>query len=92
MPQFQSYFDAEKGKPIPDIAYLGMATFAFKRDVAEKMTEMLEAAGEMLPFYCGDDLWYCLNVLKVYDALDESKLEDEYGDGTIKLNLKKCFF
>lgn len=92
LPQFQAYFDVKKGKPIPDIAYLGMATFAFKKEVAEYMTDILESAGEMLPFYCEDDLWYCLNVLNVYDALDESKSEYEYNDGTTKLNLIKYQF
>jgi len=92
LPEFQAYFDTSKGRPIPDIAYLGMATFAFRKDVAEKMTEILESAGEMLPFYCGEELWYCLNVLSVYDALDEDESEYEYNDGLIKLNIKKYVF
>lgn len=89
---FKAYFDEKPDEPIPDIAYLGMSTFAFKRDVATALADILEAAGEVLPFYVDGELWYCLNVLESADAVDEKRSTYEIDDGTVKFGLKDIVF
>jgi hypothetical protein len=89
--QFKAYFDKDSKKPIPDIAYLGMSTFAFKKDVATELVEILEDAGELLPFYVDDALWYCLNVTKQSDALDPEKSKYEINNG-VRFGLKEYAF
>ncbi len=86
LPQFSAYFDKKSDKPLPDIAYIGMLTFAFRRDVASELLEILEKVGELLPFYVGGEPWYCLNVLESTDALDEEKTKYQYDDGKTKFN------
>lgn len=92
LPQFKAYFDKESKKPIPDIAYIGMATFAFRHDVAEALVDILESAGEVLPFFVDEEIWYCLNVMACVDALDESQSEYQFDDGKTKLNPTKFVF
>lgn len=83
--QFKAYFDDNKDAPIPDIAYLGMLTFAFRKDVATELVYILEDAGELLPIYVDDELWYCLNITKSIDAVDENMTEFRINDGKSKL-------
>ena len=90
---FKAYFDQDSKKPIPDIAYLGMSTFAFKKDAATALVDILENAGELLPFYAEDELWYCLNVTKTYsDSLSSDNSEYEINDGASKFGFKKYVF
>ncbi len=83
--QFKAHFDDRNEAPIPDIAYLGMLTFAFRHDVATELVDILEASAELLPFYVGEELWYCLNVTKSIDALDEELTTFRVNDGKRKL-------
>lgn len=93
IPQFDAYWDDDETKPKPDIAYLGMSAFAFKADVATKITEILERAGEVLPFYVEGELWYYLNVMKTCDsALDEEKTTYKINQGNIKLIIENYAF
>lgn len=86
---FSAYLSDNKNEPIPDIAWIGMSTFAFKDAVAEYMVEILEESGELLPFTVNGEQWYCLNILKkADDALDTEKSEYEYNEGSIKFGLK----
>ncbi|WP_276679895.1 hypothetical protein [Thalassolituus oleivorans] len=86
---FQAYFQESDSDPIPDIAWLGMSTFAFKDEVAEYLLDILEDCGELLPFTVNGQTWYCLNVLqKADDALDTEKSEYKYNEGGIKFGLK----
>lgn len=86
---FKASLDDKVEDPIPDIAWLGMSTFAFREDVAEFLIDILETSGEMLPFTLEGEQWYCLNVLqKADDALDTDKSEYEYNEGGIKFGLK----
>lgn len=89
---FKAYFDKGKDEPFPDIAYIGMMTFAFRKDVATELADILEAAGELLAFYVDDDLWYCLNVTTIANAVDEEKSTYKINDGSTKLGLTKPFF
>ncbi len=68
--QFKSYFEQEKNKPRPDIARLGMATFATRSEVTSNFLDILEPTCELLPFWMDNEPWYCWNVLKVADAID----------------------
>ncbi|MCO1333141.1 hypothetical protein MO867_02190 [Microbulbifer sp. OS29] len=93
IPQFDAYWDDDTSKPLPDIAYLGMSAFAFKKDVAEQMTDILESAGEMLPFYIEGELWYYLNVMeKCESLLDEEKTKYKINQGNIKLIIEDYVF
>lgn len=86
---FKAYLDDKDSDPIPDIAWIGMSTFAFRKDVAAFLIDILEDSGEMLPFMLEGEQWYCLNVLqKADDALDSEKSEYEYNEGGIKFGLK----
>lgn len=87
LPQFQAYFDKRSDKPIPDIAYIGMSTFAFRHDVATELVDILEASAELLPFYVDDQLWYLLNVRRCVDALDDEKSKYKINNGKIKMHL-----
>jgi len=91
--QFHAHYESDTDDPIPDIAFLGMKTFAFKEEVATELSEILEEAGEILPFWIGDKLWYFLNILDISkDSLIENKCEYEIDDGETRLLLKKWYF
>ena len=90
--KFNAYFSEKSDKPKPDIAFIGMLTFAFRGEVADALADILEEAGELLPFYVDDELWYCLNVLKSADAVDEDKSTYEIVEGPIKMGLKDIVF
>lgn len=83
--QFKAHFDDRIDDPIPDIAYLGMLTFAFRKDVATELVDILEESAELIPIYVGEELWYCLNVTKSIDAVDEDITEFRVNDGKRKL-------
>ncbi len=89
--EFQAKY-SDDDKPIPDIAYLGMVTYAFKMDAANDLADILEESGEALPIYVGEDVWYALNITTTSDALDRDKSEFEMDDGTIKRMPKKFVF
>lgn len=89
---FHAYFDKDKDEPLPDIAYIGMMTFAFRKDVATELVDILEAAGELLPFYVDKDLWYCLNVTTIADAVDEEKSTYKINEGNARIGLIKPAF
>jgi hypothetical protein len=90
---FESYFSKKNEKPIPDIAWLGMSTFAFRDDVATELLDILEEAGELLPFTIDGDQWYCFNVLKNADnAIDHEKSKYEVDDGAMRFGLKTPAF
>ena len=89
---FEAHFDSSKDAPEPDIAYLGMTTFAFRKDVADTLCELLEPWGELLTCHVGDQLWYALNVTTKCDALDEANSEFAINTGTIKLHLCRYAF
>ncbi len=91
-PQFQAYFDKNSEKPLPDIAYIGMSTFAFRHDVATELVDILESSSELLPFYLEDELWYLLNVKECIDALNDDKSKYKINDGKIKLHLVEYVF
>jgi hypothetical protein len=40
---FEAYFSDKNDKPIPDIAWIGMSTFAFREDVATELLDILES-------------------------------------------------
>ena len=90
--QFSAYFDKNSNEPKPDIAFIGMLTFAFREEVADALADILEEAGELLPFYVDDELWYCFNALKSADAVDEDKSTFEIVEGPIKMGLKEIVF
>ena len=92
LPEFKAHFDDREGEPIPDIAFLGMTTFAFRKDVATELVDILEESGELLPFYVGEDLWYLLNITKSIDALDEDKTTFRIDDGVTKLIASNYIF
>jgi hypothetical protein len=92
LPQFQAYFDKRSEKPLPDIAYIGMSTFAFREDVAAELVDILEDSCELLPFYVEGELWYLLNVRKCIDALDSERSKYKINDGKIKLHLTEYYF
>jgi hypothetical protein len=89
---FNAYFAEDSNKPLPDIAYLGMTTFAFRSEVATELVDILEAAGELIPFKIGEDAWYCLNVTNSCDALDEDKSKYKINNGAVKLILLEYSF
>lgn len=89
---FNAHFEKGSDEPIPDIAYLGMATFAFKEEIAEELADILENIGELLPFKVDDQTWYALNVTNLIDALDEDNSTYLINTGDIKLNLVKFSF
>ena len=90
---FQAHLSETNDKPIPDIAWIGMTTFAFRKDVATELLDILEDAGELLPFQLDGDVWYCLNVLKSSEnAVDPVKSSYEIDDGEVRFGLKKPFF
>lgn len=90
---FNAYFSDANDKPIPDIAWIGMCTFAFRDDVATELLDILEQAGELLPFRINDRQWYCLNILqKADDALDHEKSKYEIEDDDMRFGLKSPFF
>lgn len=92
LPQFEAYFDKNSDKPTADIAYLGMSTFALKREVADTMADILEDSAELLPFTVNGDVWYCLNVTNKSDALDVEKSKFKINKGDIKIGLTEPFF
>lgn len=92
LPQFQAYFDKNLDKPLPDIAYIGMSTFALRHDVATELVDILESSSELLPFYLDDELWYLLNVKDCVDALDEENSKYKINDGKLKLHLTEYAF
>ncbi len=90
---FTAYFSDKNEKPIPDIAWIGMSTFAFRGDVATELVDILEQAGELLPFKVDGDVWYCFNVLqKSDDAIDPEKSKYEIDDGEMRFGLKSPAF
>jgi hypothetical protein len=90
---FQAYFSEKSDKPFPDIAWIGMSTFAFRADVATELVEMLEDCGELLPFKVDGNTWYCLNVLqKSENSINPEKSTFEIEDGETKFGLKKPAF
>ena len=89
---FSAYFDPDSKKPLPDIAYLGMTTFAFRSDVASKLVDILEKSGELIPFVVEDEIWYCLNVIKAQSALDPEKTSYEVNEGGVRLGIKEYVF
>ena len=89
---FNAYFSEKSNKPTPDIAYIGMLTFAFRKDVATELADILEAAGELHPFTVDGELWYCLNILQKSDALDKENSSYEVDDGKTKMGLKSLAF
>lgn len=90
---FNAWFDTKDNDPIPDIAYMGMMTFAFRKDVGTELADIIEAAGEAHPFYVGDELWYCLNVTTIADdAVDEKNSTYEVDEGDMKFGLIKPAF
>lgn len=90
--QFTAYFKEGSDKPLPDIAWIGMLTFAFRRDVAGELSEILEAAGELLPFTVDGEIWYCYNVLTSTEALDPDKCDYEIVQGNTRMGLKSYAF
>ena len=92
LPQFQAYFDKKSEKDIPDIAYIGMMTFAFRNDVANELVDILESSSELLPFYLDDELWYLLNVRDCIDALDDEKSKYKIDNCITKLHLVDYVF
>lgn len=48
---FKAHFAADSDKPYPDIALIGMSAFAFSDDAAKQLLDILEPAGELIPFY-----------------------------------------
>lgn len=92
IPQFQAYFDKKSDKEIPDIAYIGMSTFAFRHDVATELVDLLEMSSELLPFYVDDELWYLLNVRECVDALDDENSKYKINNGKVKLHLVDYVF
>jgi len=91
--QFKAHFDKNSDNPIPDIALLGMRAFAFKEKVATELSEILEEAGEVLPFWIDDKLWYFLNILDISkDSLVEDKCEYEVDDEESRFGLIKFHF
>lgn len=92
---FKKGFQAKYGdddKPVPDIAYLGMVTYAFKMEAANNLADILEQAGEALPIYIGEEVWYALNITTISEALDRDKSEFEMNDGKIKKIPNKFVF
>lgn len=90
---FEAYFSESNNKPLPDIAWLGMSTFAFRDDVACGILDILEDAGELLPFTVDGEQWYCFNVLtKADNAINHEKSKYEIEDGEIFFGLKKPVF
>jgi len=90
---FEAYFSETSNKPLPDIAWLGMSTFAFREDVAEALLDILENSGELLPFKLNDDIWYCLNILEKADAaVDRERSQYEFDDGSTRFGLKDLAF
>lgn len=90
---FTAYFSDKNDKPLPDIAWIGMSTFAFRNDVATELLEILEDAGELLPFTVEAKQWYCLNVLqKADDAIDLEKSKFEIENDEMRFGLKAPAF
>lgn len=90
---FKAYFSDKVEKPIPDIAWIGMSTFAFRDDVATALLDILEDAGELLPFTVEGDQWYCFNVLsKTDNGIDHEKSKYEIDDGEMRFGLTKPAF
>lgn len=90
---FKAYFSEENEKPIPDIAWLGMSTFAFRDDVATEILDILEESGELLPFTVNGEQWHCFNLLQNSDnAIDFEESKYEIEDGEMRFGLKAPAF
>lgn len=90
---FTAYFSEASNKPFPDIAWLGMSTFAFREDVATELLDILEEAGELLPFKVGGNIWYCFNILShTNNAVDQENSRYEIDDGESRFGLAKPAF
>jgi hypothetical protein len=90
---FEAYFSDKNNKPIPDIAWIGMKTFAFREEVATELLDILEESGELLPFKVYDQQWYCFNVLKKADsAIDHEKSKYEVEEDGMRFGLKEAAF
>lgn len=90
---FKAYFLSENDNPIPDIAWIGMSTFAFQDEVATALLDILEDAGELLPFTVEGEQWYCFNVLaKTDNGIDHEKSKYEIDDGEMRFGLTKPAF
>lgn len=90
---FEAYFSDKNEKPLPDIAWIGMSTFAFRGDVATELLDILEASGELLPFKVNGELWYCFNVLQKADgAIDPENSKYEVEEEGMKFGLKSPVF
>ncbi len=90
--QFEAFFDKDSDKPIPDIAYIGASTFAFNSDVSRELVDILERAGEVLPFFVDGKTWYCLNVLESLNALDEESSIYTIKDNGFELDIQEYVF
>ncbi len=85
---FKAYLSDKQEKPVPDIAWLGMSTFAFREDVANELLDILEESGELLPFTVDGEQWYCFNVLQHSDnSIDPEKSKYEIDDGEMRFGL-----
>lgn len=90
---FEAYFSDSSDKPLPDIAWIGMSTFAFRGDVATELLDILEASGELLPFKVKGEQWYCFNVLqKADDVIDPENSKYEVEEEGMKFGLKSPAF
>ena len=90
---FKAYLSDKKEEPIPDIAWIGMSTFAFKEKVVAELVDILEESGELLPFTIDGEQWYCYNVLsKTDNGIDHEKSKYEIDDGEMRFGLKEPAF
>jgi hypothetical protein len=90
---FKASFSEASEKPLPDIAWIGMSTLAFRKDVAEELLDILESSGELLPFTVDGEQWYCFNTLSHSDnAVDVENSGYEVDDGETRFGLKSPSF
>lgn len=88
---FSAYFKEKSDKPIPDVAWMGMLTFAFRADVATALLDILEPHGELLPCKVEGEVWYVYNVLSVA-KVDVTRSSYEVDDGVNRFGLIKPHF
>lgn len=61
---FNAHYNQETDTPLGDFTAINLLGLAIQDSVANELAQLLEASGELLPFFVGNDTWYYYNVTR----------------------------
>ncbi|CAM4417880.1 hypothetical protein [Pseudoalteromonas ostreae] len=66
---FSAHYNKDKDTPLGDFTAINLLGLAIRDTAANELAELLEASGELLPFYVGEDNWYYYNVTRKEEGM-----------------------